>query len=374
MMKRIKYNDFLKKPNVLPLSAGFFAFYSGEQALFVKSTENLRRFVSLYCDKDNEDAGIKELVKQIDCIEYFANDVLIESLIEEILFIQKHEPPFNKIITPWYKYIYLGINIENPPYFKVCDDTIRDFLYLGPFRSAFALNDILDVFAELFKMPRCSCEIGDKINGCERLYERLCLGFCQNKLGEVLPEMINKMMMLPNKELIDKLNFEYEALLNDLEFQKADTLKGQISLLKRYYKHILFFYTSQFIEGKFKVGKHELTIKDGMICEVGQAVCHSVQSVCHSGRMTVQSEKKKNELLAYEKSEFDHRWIVFSFLYDTQPQFIEKIFMENVVELQKDIFQNCVSFGTNDSTIEMNDGTIRRQDERKEDSDTRHRR
>ena len=341
-MKKIIYKNFSKKREKIPQKAGLFIFYSSEQALFVKSTENLQKFIHFYCDEDNEDDSVHELVTQFEYIEYKENDILIENFIEEILFIREHNPPFNKIFKPWQKYIYLGINLDKLPYLKVSENTIEDFLFLGPFRSSFAVNDILDVFADLFKMPRCPTEFdflceedfNKEKNKCERLLDSQCLGFCQNRLGEALPEMLNRMMMLPSKEIITKLNIEHEALLNDLEFNKADELLTQINLLKKYYKHVLFFYTSQFIEGEFQICDYKVFIKDGMI----DFIENKAQRYDFGERDSMLDLRKNNEILAYDKSEFDHRWIVFSFLYDTQPNYLEQLFLENVIYLQKKVF------------------------------------
>ncbi|MCL2065008.1 MAG: hypothetical protein FWG98_11665 [Candidatus Cloacimonetes bacterium] len=357
-MEKFKLIELSKKTKVLPQKSGLFVLYSKDKALFVKSTENLNRFINFYCDENSEDDVIQELVKQVEHVEYMENDLLIGAFLEEILFINKYNPPFNKMIKPWYKYSYLGINFEKPPYFKVCDDTTEDFYFLGPFRSAFVLNDILDVFADLFKMPRCSNETFERsieqqennrknvdkqnstIYGCERLQNELCLGFCQNRLGEALPEMTNRMMMLPNKELINKLNIEYEALLNDLLFQKADDLTKQIELLKRYYKHVLFFYTSQFIEGDFKIQENQITVSEGMIIE-GMINKEKIKYSCPQSEnipYNLDFKKKNNELLAFDKSEFDHRWIIFNFLCQTQPDYIEQLFLENIEKIQKSVF------------------------------------
>jgi hypothetical protein len=48
--------------------------------------------------------------------------------------------------------------------------------------------------------------------------------------------------------------------------------------------------------------------------------------------------RKSNELLAYDKAEYDHRWVVFNFIYNTEPEMIESLFMENIEEVQRKVF------------------------------------
>jgi len=346
-MERIKFSDFIKKPEMLPQASGIFVLHDKEYPLYVKTTENLRRFVGLYSDKNSKEPNIQELEKQIHYIDYQIDNVLIDLFIKELLFINKNNPPFNKILKPWQHYVYLGINFDGPSFMKLCEDTTESHHYLGPFRSAFILNDILDVFAEYFKMPRCGNSEIENF-GCNRLLENLCLGFCQNKLKEALPEMLNRMMMIPNKALIGKMIAEHEALLNDLEFEKADTIKSKITLLKKYYKNILFCYTSQFIIGEFDVCGNTIKVVQGMIYEiVSKDTKNSSTCICVEERDRF-NYLKNNELLAYEKSEYDHRWLVFDFLYNTKPEYIEELFMENVVHLQKKMFLNKIKEINND--------------------------
>jgi hypothetical protein len=143
--------------------------------------------------------------------------------------------------------------------------------------------------------------------------------------------------MVPNRELIQKLNNQREELLNQLQIQKADVLSEQILLLKKYYKHLLFAYTSQFIDGDFQVNDFNITVQDGMIA--------SQQLTIDNSQLTAEfevsglHERRNNELLAYDKSEFDHRWIVFSFVYNTNPEMIESLFLESIEEIQLKMFE-----------------------------------
>jgi excinuclease UvrABC nuclease subunit len=326
-MERFYYSCLLKNLNKIPTNTGVFVINDKEKPLFVKSTENLQRFIKVYSDKQTGDKNVQEMIDLIDSISYQESGALIEAFIEELVLIDKYQPCYNNRIKPWYNYIYLGVGFDKPPFLKVCQDTVADYYYIGPFRSSFVLNDILDIFADMFKIPRCENEDYP----CERLTNEQCLGFCQNQLGEALPEMLNRLIMVPNKELILKLNTRYEALLNELEFAKADRLSEQISLLKRYYKNLMFAYTSQFISGEFKVGERRVVINKGLIEEIASE--DIVINPLHN-----ELDRKNNELLAYDKSEYDHRWIVFDFVYNTEPEMIEGLFMDNIVKMQKKIF------------------------------------
>ena len=303
-MEKIYYKNLSKLIKHIPKSKGFFVLYNKEEALYVKSTENLNKFIALYTDKDSENESIVSISEQLERIEYLETNTLMEAFLEEQKIIDNFNPLFNKIIKPYYKYVYLGINYNNNPYFKVCDDTTEDYIYLGPFRSSFFINDVLDAFANLFKLPRCQ-DAGK--TGCDRLHENLCLGFCQNRLGEALPNLINYMLLMPNKEIIDKLNEEHEIMLENLNYPMAENLKAQIDLLIKYYKHVLFFHTSKYIEGTFELKNQKIEINNGVLSSYNKLI---------------DDYRKENEALAYDKSEFDHRWIIFDFIFNTNPDYL----------------------------------------------------
>ena len=327
-MKTVSVREFKNKSGSVSQRIGLFFLYKDDKPMFIKSSENLRKFLTFYCDSDNENKNIQELSQQVDTIGYIEYDSLIQAFIEELIQVEKFRPQYNVMVKPWYDYLYLGVNFKNPPFMKISHDTLEDFYYIGPFRSSFVLNDILDTFADLFKLPRCESEDFP----CERLQSQLCLGYCQNKLGEALPEVLNRLIMVPNKEAVQKLNMKHDEYLNELEFLKAEKLKSDILLLKKYYKNLLFSYTSYYITGEFKLNNYTLFIKEGLIDEI---VAPNNYLKLHNKDL---SYRKSNELLAFPKDEYDHRWIVFSFVYSTEPETIENLFMENVMELQKKIF------------------------------------
>ena len=332
----ILYSEIEKELKNIPKSIGVFALKVGNTPLFIKSTENLQKFISVYCDKITDDNFLKEIQAKAKIVWYQEHSLLIEAFIEEQILIHKNEiaAQINNF-KPWSKYIYLGVNFDRPPFFKVSPDTTEDYYYLGPFRSSFVLNDTLDVFSDLFKLPRCEMSYPMEIKNidCDRLKNEKCLGFCQNKLSEALPEMLNRMVMLPDKKLIIRLEAEKEALKDNLEFLKADHLSEQISLLKRYYKSLLFFYTSQYIEGEFKINDTTLFVEQGVIKEI--VANNDYVELFHPSL----SNRKNNELLAYDKSDFDHRWIVFDYIYETYPEQIESLYIDNLQELQEKIFK-----------------------------------
>ncbi len=359
-MKRINKIELLKdyeKVNI-PEQIGVFTLLHKNQLIFIKTTANLKRFIHLYTDGKHVDNGVKDLYSRFDELCYITCDSLIEAYIIELLIVNTGEfydfkvavhgniPEFNNKIKAWYNYLYLSIDFFKPIYLKQVSDTAGNDIYLGPFRSSFTLNDALDSFADIFKLPRCE----DEDFPCSRLDNNKCLGFCQNKLSEALPDMINKMMLVPNREVIQKLTAQRESLLNELKFIEADTLIEQIKLIKLYYKNILFLYVSQFINGEYKLNLRDgklfcrLVICDGMIKEL---ITEDKNNIRMNQYLNIYesdlSIRRTNELLAYDKSEYDHRWIVFSYLYDTEPDIIEAILIENIADIQKELFKNIKS-------------------------------
>jgi len=326
-MGRIDEQNLLQKIKHTNDSIGVFQFLQQGKIIFVKCTDNLRKSIMIYSDTQHENSMIAELANQIDDIITQQYPLQIEAFINELFLIKKFNPEYNKRIKPWYNYSYLGIDLEQPPYFHITNDTIQDLYYIGPFRSSFILTDILDVFAELFKLPRCEHDYP-----CERINLQQCLGFCHNKLGEALPELINRLLMVPNRELLNKLKEQQKLLFQELKFNEGELLGRQISLISRYYKNLIFSYISPYINGEFPLRNETIVIDQGMIKEI----------ISENDYLEIKNDlhiKKKNqEILAFDKSEYDHRWIVFNYFFHTDSQLIEHLFKENVVNIQKKLF------------------------------------
>jgi excinuclease UvrABC nuclease subunit len=327
-MEKICFDKLGQLVDTIPDSVGVFLFSGDDDILFVKSTENLRRFIFFYALSERPDPSIAELRNQSKTVSYRTFDSLMTSFINELVYIHEEKPVFNNIIKPWHDYVYLGVNFDTPPFIKVCDDTLLDFYYIGPYRNKFALNDIMDTFSQLFGLPRCVSEDFP----CDKLEDQLCHGYCTKQVKEALPELLNRLLMVPNKEAVQRLHESVENLKDDLAFTQADILSDQIFTIKKYYKNLMFSYTNQFITGKYIIDGFTIDIKDGMICEI-------VSPKVHTHIYTTDlSYRRANELLAYQKAEYDHRWIVFAYMYDFHPHLIEKLFMDHIVELQKDMF------------------------------------
>lgn len=354
-MKKFKKNELLKKCTVIPEKTGVFVLLRMNTIIFSKFTENLAKFIHIYVCSDVDDTNIKNLINEFDELVYFETDSLIESFI--VFNIINHTgkyndfsaltegiyPEYNNKIKAWYSYIYLAVDFIKPPYLKTSNDTVEDNIYIGPFRNSFLLNDALDTFSDIFKLPRC--ESSDF--PCFRLTENKCLGFCQNKLQEALPELINKMILIPNKEIINKLIEKKESLLDDLKFIESEHISNQILNIQRYYKNLLFCYVSQFIDGEFtitiNIGKNlcKLIVREGMIEELIRYSDNTeeyIEDYLNIAQSDL-SNRKDNELLAYDKSEYDHRWTIFRFLIDTEPDNLENILQNNIEEIQKYIFK-----------------------------------
>jgi excinuclease UvrABC nuclease subunit len=331
-MVRCDVNGINKIKNKLPFERGIIFLYDDSALLFTKSTENIQNCLTYFLENNTENSIFIDLKDRVKSYSYKEFNSSIEAFINELITIEKEKPLFNSKIKMWDDYHYLSINIDKPPYIKISESTLENFIYLGPFRNKFSLADIIDVFSELFKLPFCENET----EPCHRLLEELCLGFCQNKLHDALPELLNRMLILPNKEVINKLLQECEICKEDLQFIKAEKLLNQISILKKYYKNILFAYTSNEINGDFKVNDFTLIIQNGMIKEIIGSEIYLEFS--HQDL----DFRKPNELLAFPKDEYDHRWIVFSFIYDTNPNLLEDIYMDNVVSIQESLHNYLV--------------------------------
>jgi len=139
-----KLNDVI---NTIPEGIGLFICYQQGEALFFKITENLRRFIDFYLLADTEDDRLLSLRHRYDWLEFTSSKDLFTCLIEEKFFFKQHQPVFNKRLREWENYAYLSLQWMEVPYIASSGDTLKNQIYIGPFRDSFFIQDVIDTFA-----------------------------------------------------------------------------------------------------------------------------------------------------------------------------------------------------------------------------------
>src|SRR5437899_9415152 len=202
--------------------------------IYIGKAKNLRNRVRSYFQAVHTGDfgyGIKnrELVRQIEDIEFIVTDNEVEALILESTLVKQHQPYFNYKLKDDKSYPHLKLTVNEP--FPKCVITRRiqndGALYFGPFLPAAMARKTIDLINRTFQLRTCDIEIDGKApRPCLEYHIKRCLGPCVKGLctAEEYQEAVRDVRMLlegKNKELADTLEGRMDQASEEMRYELA---------------------------------------------------------------------------------------------------------------------------------------------------------
>lgn len=216
----------------LPDSPGVYIMHDAKEAIiYIGKAKSLRHRVHQYF-QPSHDEGIKKqrMVQQIAYFEYIVTDSELEALVLECNLIKEHRPKYNTMLRDDKTYPYIKVTLgEAYPRVLFSRQLKKDKAkYFGPFTSAAAVKDTIDLVQKIYHLRTCNQKFPDnfgKRRPCLNYHMKQCPGVCTGKVSE---EEYQKSV----QGAIDFLNGSYgevEKMLTekmqkaaaDMEFEKA---------------------------------------------------------------------------------------------------------------------------------------------------------
>jgi excinuclease ABC subunit C len=212
---------------------------AGEQVLYVGKAKNLKKRVGSYFTR-SLNRRIQLMVAQIARIEITVTHTEAEALILENHLIKSLKPKYNVLLRDdkSYPYIYLSADLAYPALSFRRGSRRGKGRYFGPYPSAGATRDTLQLLQKLF--PVRQCEEGfyrNRSRPCLQYQIKRCSGPC---VGLVAPQAYaedveHAVMFLQGKTtaVVDHLVQRMEQASQALEFEQAALYRDQIQTLRR---------------------------------------------------------------------------------------------------------------------------------------------
>ncbi len=216
----------------LPDSPGVYIMHDAKEAIiYIGKAKSLRHRVHQYF-QPSHDEGIKKqrMVQQIAYFEYIVTDSELEALVLECNLIKEHRPKYNTMLRDDKTYPYIKVTLgEAYPRVLFSRQLKKDKAkYFGPFTSAAAVKDTIDLVQKIYHLRTCNQKFPDnfgKRRPCLNYHMKQCPGVCTGKVSE-------KEYQKSVQGAIDFLNGSYgevEKMLTekmqkaaaDMEFEKA---------------------------------------------------------------------------------------------------------------------------------------------------------
>jgi excinuclease ABC subunit C len=233
-----------KKINTFPTQPGVYLMKNAEGiVLYVGKAKNLRSRVKQYFGLSRDSRQmIPFLVAKIEQIDTIVVMSEKEALLLENNLIKQHKPRYNALLKDDKSYIALKISHdENWPAVRLVryrGTPEPDGLYFGPYTSAQAARQTLDLLNKLFPLRQCSDqEMARRVRPCLLFQMKRCAGPCtqectKDEYAHHLDRTI-KFLKGQDKEVLKDLYDEMNRRSENLDFEKASQILRVIRQIEK---------------------------------------------------------------------------------------------------------------------------------------------
>ncbi len=225
----------------LPAKPGCYLMKNAEgKILYVGKAINIRNRVRSYFHADaGHDAKTRRLVREIADIEWIVVGSELEALIFEMNLIKKHRPKYNVRLKDDKRYPYIKIHWADPfPKVTVTRQMVDDgSRYFGPYTSAWAVYQTLDVLRRIFPYLTCDREItGMDRRACLYYDIKLCTAPCigavnQMQYRQVISDLMD-FLSGHSEGIVARIQSDMEKASEEMRFERAATLRDQLKAIQ----------------------------------------------------------------------------------------------------------------------------------------------
>jgi excinuclease ABC subunit C len=224
----------------LPQGPGVYCMLDEErQVLYVGKAKDLKRRVASYFTRPLE-RRLQLMVAQIADVEVTLTNTEGEALLLENNLIKSLRPRFNVMLRDdkSYPYMYLSAQDPYPRLAFYRGSTKGKGRYFGPYPSAWAVRETLQLLQKLFPVRQCEDSFfRNRSRPCLQYQIGRCSGPCVGLVsqGEYAEEVAHTIKFLEGRtdEVIMELAASMEEAAEALDFERAAALRDQIGTLRR---------------------------------------------------------------------------------------------------------------------------------------------
>ncbi len=228
--------------NNLPTKPGVYLMKDGRgEVIYIGKAINLRSRVRSYFHNSVSHPKVVRLVQQIEEIDFISTSSELEALILEMNLIKRHQPKYNIRLKDDKRYPYIRVHWSTD-FPKVTVTRRMDLAdgsrYFGPYTSAWAVHQTLELLRKIFPYITCNREItGQDDRACLYYDIKLCGGPCIGaESREEYRATIQGLMDFLNgrsERVVKDLQARMMAAAEELDFEKAAQIRDQLGAIAR---------------------------------------------------------------------------------------------------------------------------------------------
>ena len=216
----------------LPARPGVYLMHDASDAIiYVGKAVSLRNRVRQYFQSSrNKGPKIEQMVTRIRRFEYIVTDSELEALVLECNLIKEHRPKYNTMLKDDKTYPFIKVTVgEEYPRVLFSRTMKKDkSRYFGPYSSAGAVKDTIDLIRKLYRIRSCSRSLPKEIGNdrpCLNYHIKQCDAPCQGYISkEDYRESVNQALDFLNGNygpVLDMLKKRMEEASERMEFEDA---------------------------------------------------------------------------------------------------------------------------------------------------------
>ena len=230
----------------LPEEPGIYQYFDKlDQIIYVGKAKNIKKRVSSYFNKTQENNKTRLLVKSIANIKYIVVKSELDALLLENNLIKTYQPKYNIQLKDDKTFPWIVVTNESfPRVFSTRQKELVNGTLFGPYPNVKTMNVLLGLIREMYPLRTCSLDLSakklaeKKYKTCLEFHIGKCLGPCVQLQTETeyntMIEEIELLLKGKTYSLIQALRKKMLYLSESYKFEEAQKLKLTIEQIEKY--------------------------------------------------------------------------------------------------------------------------------------------
>ncbi|ANA13615.1 excinuclease ABC subunit UvrC [Acetobacter oryzifermentans] len=223
----------------MPLSPGVYRMLGAKgEVLYVGKALALKKRVTSYTHINRLPERLRRMVSETVAMEIVTTHTEAEALLLEANYIKRMKPRFNILLRDDKSYPWLMLTDAHafPQIAKHRGKAIKGASLWGPFASAWAVNQTLNLIQRVFLLRSCTDAVFNARTRPCLLYQiKRCSGPCVDRIDQEaygkLVEQAREFLSGKDTALRETLGQEMNAAAEALDFERAAVLRDRIRAL-----------------------------------------------------------------------------------------------------------------------------------------------
>ncbi|MFT9383262.1 MAG: excinuclease ABC subunit UvrC [Acetobacter orientalis] len=223
----------------MPLSPGVYRMLGSKgEVLYVGKALALKKRVTSYTNVARLPERLRRMVSETVAMEIVTTHTEAEALLLEANYIKRMKPRFNILLRDDKSYPWLMLT-DGHPFPQVAKHRgkpVKGASLWGPFASAWAVNQTLNLLQRVFLLRSCTDAVfNSRVRPCLLYQIKRCSGPCVDRISQPeyaqLVEQAREFLSGKDSALREQMGAEMHRAAEAMDFERAAVLRDRIRAL-----------------------------------------------------------------------------------------------------------------------------------------------